>query len=65
VYGAGPRRTAVAVSPEDLGLRLLLDRALRPETVAVARELLHCEGHEFHVKEWCVSHCTPQYSTIQ
>lgn len=59
---AGPRRSMVAVSTEDLGLRLLLDRALRPETVAVARELLHCEGHEFHVREWYAT--LVQHSTV-
>jgi len=29
-------------------------RSAARRAVAVARELLHCEGHEFHVKAWCV-----------
>jgi hypothetical protein len=44
----------VPVATGDIVMRMLVERALQPETAAVAGELLQFEGSEFRFKRWCV-----------
>lgn len=50
---AGDRvQKMVPVATGDIVMRMLVERALQPETAAVAGELLQFEGSEFRFKRW-------------
>jgi len=51
----GRLQKMVPVATGDIVLRMMVERALKPETAAVAGELLRFEGSEFRFKHWSLS----------
>jgi hypothetical protein len=55
----GRLQKMVPVATGDIVLRMVVERALKPETAAVAGELLRFEGSEFRFKHWSLPSLLP------
>jgi len=55
----GRLQKMVPVATGDIVLRMMVERALKPGTAAVAGELLRFEGSEFRFKHWSLSLPSP------